>query len=75
MIGSIQKTLRLHLLQNLPIHTASNWFIACSTIEGASVSMPASKLRLSSLFMPIPAPVRFALPIYTSLQSKISILK
>ena len=75
MIGSIQKALRLHLLQNLPIHTASNWFIACSTIEGASVSMPASKLRLSSLFMPIPAPVRFALPIYTSLQSKISILK
>ena len=39
------------------------------------IKIPASKFRLSSPFMPIPAPVRFALPIYTSLQSKTYILK
>ena len=74
-MGSGQKSLRLQDLQCLPIHTSSNWFIACSTISGASVKMTASKLRVVSAFIPIPAPVRFALPIYTSLQSKTSILK
>ena len=39
-IGSEQKSLRLHDLQCLPIHTSSNCFIACSTISGSSVRMP-----------------------------------
>ena len=74
-IGSPQYSLRLHVLQCLPIHTSSNWFMACSTICGSSVSIPASKLRVVSAFMPMPAPVRLALPTYTSLQSKTIILK
>ena len=74
-MGSGQKSLRLQVLQCLPIQTSLNWFMACSTISGASVRMPASKLRVPSDFMPMPAPVRLALPIYASLPSKIIILK
>jgi len=74
-MGSGQKSLRLQVLQCFPIQTSSNWFIACSTISGSSVKMPASKLRVPSAFMPMPAPVRLALPIYASLPSKIIILK
>ena len=62
-IGSPQKSFRLHALQCLPIQTSSNWFMACSTSSGLSVRMPASKLRVPSPFMPMPAPVRLALPI------------
>ena len=74
-IGSGQKSLRLQALQWRPIHSSSNWFMACSTIAGSSVRIPASKLRLSAVFMPMPAPVRLALPMYTCWQSNISILK
>lgn len=61
-MGSSQNSFRLHALQCLPIQTASNWFMACSTSSGLSVRMPASKLRVPSPFMPMPAPVRLALP-------------
>ena len=74
-MGSGQKSLRLQVLQNLPIHTSSNWFMACSTISESSVRMPDSKLRVPSAFIPMPAPVRLALPIYASLPSKTIILK
>ena len=74
-MGSGQKSLRLQVLQCLPIQTSSNWSIAFATISGSSVRMPASKLRVPSAFMPMPAPVRLALPIYASLPSKIIILK
>ena len=49
MIGSIQKALRLHLLQNLPIHTSSNWFIACSTIAVTAYQAAAHKTLFDSL--------------------------
>lgn len=74
-IGSEQYSLRLHDLQCFPIQTSSNCLIACSTISDSSVRMPASKLRLLSVFKPMPAPVRLALPRYTSLQSNTIILK
>ena len=61
-ILSPQKSRRPHLSQWLPIHTLSNWFVADSTISGSLVKMPVSKLRFCGLFMPIPAPVRFAEP-------------
>ena len=62
-IGSPQNSFRLHALQCFPIQTSSNWFMACSTNSGLSVRMPASKFRVPSPFMPMPAPVRLALPI------------
>lgn len=45
-IGAKLKSLRLQVLQNLPIHTSSNWFFAC---PGSSVRMPASKFRFFDL--------------------------
>ncbi len=33
LIGSKQKSLRLHDSQCFPIQTSSNWFMACSTIS------------------------------------------
>ena len=74
-MGSGQKSLRLQVLQCFPIQTSSNWSIACATISGSSVRMPVSKLRVPSAFMPMPAPVRLALPIYASLPSKILVFK
>ena len=62
-IGSGQKSLRLQSLQKEPIHTSSNCCIALSTRSGSVVSMPDSKLRVFSPFIPSPAPVRFAEPI------------
>ena len=70
-IGSGQNSLRLHFLQCFPIHTSSNWFMAFSMISGSSVNMPASKLRVDSAFIPIPAPVRFALPNRLALKNHI----
>ena len=74
-MGSGQKSLRLQVWQCFPIQTSSNWSIANVTISGSSVRIPASKLRVPSAFMPMPAPVRLALPIYASLPSNIIILK
>ena len=48
--------------QKSPRHTASNWPASGSTSDGSSVRMPFSKLRFRTLFAPMPAPVRFALP-------------
>ena len=62
-MGSPQNSFLLQFLQCFPIQTSSNWFMACSTSSGLSVRMPASKLRVPSPFMPMPAPVRLALPI------------
>ena len=42
--------------------TLSNWLTAASTNSGSLVSMPASKLRRFPLFIPMPAPVKFAEP-------------
>ena len=63
VILSLQKSLRLHLAQWVPCQTLSRWSAAASTKEGSSVRIPASKLRLPSPFMPMPAPVRLAEPI------------
>lgn len=49
-IGAKLKSLRLQVLQNLPIHTLSNWFFACSIMPGSSVRMPASKFRFLICF-------------------------
>ena len=38
------------------------WSAAASTYTRSSVKIPASKLRLLSDFIPMPAPVRFAEP-------------
>ena len=62
LIMSAQKLFRRHFLQGTPCHTASNWSAAASTSAGASVRMPASKLRVVAPFMPSPAPVRLAEP-------------
>ena len=40
--------------------------MAASMKPGSSVNIPASKLRLAADFIPMPAPVRLAEPIYTS---------
>ena len=61
-ILSPQKSFRLHLAQWFPCHTLSRWSAAASTKGGSFVSIPASKLRFSSPFIPIPAPVRLAEP-------------
>ena len=61
-IGSPQYCLRPQSLHRKPAQTKSNWFIAASTRAGLSVRMPASKLRVRVLFIPIPAPVRLAEP-------------
>ena len=62
-IGSPQYSFLLHFLNSILHHTLSNSSIAASTIDGSSVSMPASKFRRLGAFMPMPAPARFALPI------------
>lgn len=62
-IGSAQYWRRPHFLQCSPRHTLSKCSIVDSTRPGSSVRIPASKLRRLVLFMPIPAPVRFAEPI------------
>jgi hypothetical protein len=62
-IGSLQNSFRLQLLQYLPIQTSSNWFIMALTISGVVVTKPDSKLRVFALFIPNPAPVRFAEPV------------
>ena len=49
--------------------------MAASTRAGSSVRIPASKFRVVAPFMPIPAPVRLAEPMYATLQSKMIILK
>lgn len=49
-IGAKLKSQRLQVLQNLPIHTLSNWFFACSIMPGSSVRMPASKFRFLICF-------------------------
>lgn len=68
---SVQKALRLQLLQYSPDQTEWKWSAAASTSVRSSVKIPASKLRLPSDFIPMPAPVRFAEPIYaTSLEHR-----
>ncbi len=72
---SPQKCLCLHPAQRRPCHTPSKWSAAASTNAGSSVNIPASKFRPFSLFIPMPAPVRFADPIYAAAQSKTISLK
>ena len=59
---SAQKALRLQVLQCSPDQIELKWSAAASTYTRSSVKIPASKLRLLSDFIPMPAPVRFAEP-------------
>ena len=73
--GSGQNSFRPQFLHLNPAQTESKWSMAASTRSGSSVRIPASKLRVRTLFIPRPAPVRFAEPMYAVLRSKMIILK
>ena len=62
-MGSGQNWRRPQRVQCWPRQTLSNCSMAASIREGSLVRIPASKLRRSALFMPMPAPVRLAEPI------------
>lgn len=72
--GSEQYFFRPQFLHLKPAHTESNWFMADSTRTGSSVMMPASKLRFRVLFIPRPAPVRFADAIYCAIEHTLAAL-
>lgn len=74
-IGAKLKSLRLQVLQNLPIHTLSNWFFACSIMPGSSVRMPASKFRFLICFHSNTDSNKVCATTYTSFPSNTSILK
>ncbi len=61
--GPGQNSLLPHPLHRNPAQTPSNCSIAASTSPGSSVRIPASKFRVRALFIPSPAPVKFADPI------------
>lgn len=65
LIIDLQNCFLPQFLHQLPCHTESKMSAALWTSVSSLVSNPASKLRLLALFMPMPAPVRFAEPTYT----------
>ncbi len=66
---SPQKVRRPQSRQKSPRQTESNCSTSGSTSAGSSVRTPFSKLRLRTLFAPIPTPVRLAEPKYAFLPS------
>ena len=75
MIGSVQYWRRPQRVQCSPCRTLSNCSQTASIIYASPVRIPTSKLRRLLLFIPMPAPVRFAEPMYAVSKSNISILK
>lgn len=62
LILSLQNSWRPQFLQCEPIQSVSNCSMAGCTSAGSLVRIPASKFRRKLLFMPMPAPVKFAEP-------------